>query len=543
MNYLHHPNLLVQFWASLNTEFDKILDSFVRGDGWLFQDMGVCAKRANVGSIYRCASTSVHSPSNGKPERRDHFFRVNFIILDAAKTQWLAPWRKYVVDPSKGVMPPFFKRQVGGFFLLYMFYSTLPSSGRWTKNPRICMDPRDLIAMHVFIATLKRLPKSDAQLKELTKQFVVLYNDLVNSEAFEFSAFNDYFVTTNASTRKLLAAKFCEFTQHIYTLKDLRDQLHYITYQQSPKVFQSLIAYGRQLTKVQQLKSNEKQRDEKANNEKDKTFHPVNEPWTLEQIQELEKETDIGKLAHNIPSILKSLDFGPILTRKRLTGLADNLLDKELDNCVSVYKTHQKLKEINKRRNAAVKKHRTDDCVPDKELYQNVWKLYMAGDLDWINGVTSKSNSKVPDVAKSDVVGNLNDNKSAGDVVDVDLDDDDEEGWETGDDEDDDNDEEVLSQFGNKLQLNKLEQGKKTCSPLKSDVQRSADTLFSMPTIDFPDLSSANKGIKTAMQSDNAPKKLPTVAVASPSASRLTEVKIAVKTRSGRVVKKKKMED
>ncbi|CAL8119346.1 unnamed protein product [Orchesella dallaii] len=90
MNYLHHPNLLVQFWASLNTEFDKILDSFVIGDGWLFQDMGICAERANVGSIYRCSATSVHSPTNGKPERRDHFMRVNCglcVILDAGKTQ------------------------------------------------------------------------------------------------------------------------------------------------------------------------------------------------------------------------------------------------------------------------------------------------------------------------------------------------------------------------------------------------------------------------------------------------------------------------
>lgn len=53
MNYLNHPNLLVQFWASLNTEFDKILDSFVRSDGWLFQDLGVAAKKGNIGAIYR----------------------------------------------------------------------------------------------------------------------------------------------------------------------------------------------------------------------------------------------------------------------------------------------------------------------------------------------------------------------------------------------------------------------------------------------------------------------------------------------------------
>ncbi|CAL8134007.1 unnamed protein product [Orchesella dallaii] len=217
--------------------------------------MGICAKRANVGSIYRCSATSVHSPTNGKPERRDHFMRVNFVILDAAKTQWLAPWRKYVVDPSKGVIPPFLKRQVGGFFLLYMFYSTLPPAGRWTKNPRISMDPRDLMAMHVFIATLKLLPKSDSQLKELTKQFVVLHNDLVNLEAFEFCTFNDSLVSTNASIRELLSAKFCKITQIVYSLKDLRDQLHYITYQQSPKVFQSLVACGRSMTLVNKLKS------------------------------------------------------------------------------------------------------------------------------------------------------------------------------------------------------------------------------------------------------------------------------------------------
>lgn len=53
MNYLHHPNLLVHFWAAVNSEFDKILDGFVRGDGWLFQDLGNIARKANIGDIHR----------------------------------------------------------------------------------------------------------------------------------------------------------------------------------------------------------------------------------------------------------------------------------------------------------------------------------------------------------------------------------------------------------------------------------------------------------------------------------------------------------
>lgn len=54
------------------------------------------------------------------------------------------------------------------------------------------MDPRDIIALHVFTTTLQRLPKkTDPQLRELARQVVALYNDLVISEAFEFGAVND----------------------------------------------------------------------------------------------------------------------------------------------------------------------------------------------------------------------------------------------------------------------------------------------------------------------------------------------------------------
>ncbi|ODM95874.1 hypothetical protein Ocin01_10798 [Orchesella cincta] len=531
MNYFHHPNLLVQFWASLNTEFDKILDSFVKGDGWLFQDLGVCAKKANIGSIYRCASTSVHNPTHGKSERRDHFIRVSFAILDAAKTQWLAPWRKYVVDPSKGVIPPFFKRQVGGFYLLYMLHSTLPSAGRCTKNPRISMDSLDLIAMHVFITTLRRLPKSDAQFKELTKQFVVLYNDLISSEAFEFCIVNDSFATTNASTRKLLAAKFCTFTKHIYTLKDVRDQLQYITYHESPKVFQSLVAYGRQLTQVQQQMN----QSGTCTTDKENVFHSVNEPWTVEQIQELEKETDVGKIAHSIPTILKSLDVGPILSRRRLTGIDDNLLDKELDNCAAVYKTHRKLREMNQQRNEAAKQHRTGGCFVEKELHKRVWKYYVAGDFDWVNQVVSQENNQVHDEDESEITIKPDDagGQSEGNAMDVDSPDDDEdEGWET-EDEDKGNQDEVLSQFGKKLKLNQPEYEKKKESPLKSNPQQCSGTS-SMPTILFPDLSCANERFDAAIKLKSSPTKVPSV-----SSTNQAKVDEAVKTRSGRVVKKK----
>ncbi|CAL8105352.1 unnamed protein product [Orchesella dallaii] len=200
-------------------------------------------------------------------------------------------------------------------------------------------------------------------------------------------------------------------------------------------------------------------------------FHPVNEPWTLEQIQELEKGTDIGKIAHNIPSILKSLDFGSILTRKLLTGLSENLLDKELDNCVSVYKTHQKLKEVNQPRNDAARVQRTGGVAPPKTLEQSVCTLYMTGNLDCIKDVISKEDGKAP--------GNAEPNSQGMQYESNDVDDDDKEGWETEDDEDNDNEDAViLSQFGNKLHLNKPEEEKKISCPVKSDPQRSGNTLL-----------------------------------------------------------------
>lgn len=135
---------------------------------------------------------TVVNGKQGREERLDHFLRVNFVILDAAKTQWLLPWRTYVIDPKNGVIPPFLKRQVGGFFLLYMLYVNQPLPSRLHRKQKILMDPKDIIALHVFTTTLQRLPKkTDPELRELARQVVVLYNDLVTSNAFEFGAVND----------------------------------------------------------------------------------------------------------------------------------------------------------------------------------------------------------------------------------------------------------------------------------------------------------------------------------------------------------------
>lgn len=147
-----------------------------------------------VGDSIYCLIFSIGTVVNGiqgKEERVDHFIRVNFVILDVAKSQWLAPWRNYVVDPTKGFVPPFLKRQVGGFFLLYMLYISQPLPNRCKKRQRIVMDSKDLISMHVFNNTIRRLPKSNDQFKELTRQIVILFNDLVSSGSFEFAVTND----------------------------------------------------------------------------------------------------------------------------------------------------------------------------------------------------------------------------------------------------------------------------------------------------------------------------------------------------------------
>lgn len=137
------------------------------------------------------------------------------------------------------------------------------------------------------------------------------------------------------------------FTKTIYTVKDLRDQLYYITHQESKKMFKALVAYGRSLPEEKQRspstqdktgESTKSRGKSKAAPSKDKSegFHPTDKQWSVEEIISLENENDVGKLAHNVTCILNSLNLEPAFTRERLTGNSDSLLDKELDNFVSV---------------------------------------------------------------------------------------------------------------------------------------------------------------------------------------------------------------
>lgn len=125
----------------------------------------------------------------------------------------------------------------------------------------------------------------------------------------------------------------------VFVLKDLRDQLYYVTYHESTNVFRSLVAYGKYLPQKKQKKSPPKKykNDTRTNRtESEGDFPRDKKKWSLEEIHALENEKDIGKIAHSVASILKSLDFGPILTRERVTGISENLLDKEMDHCIKV---------------------------------------------------------------------------------------------------------------------------------------------------------------------------------------------------------------
>lgn len=83
------------------------------------------------------------------------------------------------------------------------------------------------------------------------------------------------------------------------------------------------------------VKNSNSEGDDKKTDDKTEDFHH-SKSWTVEEIKALENENDLGKIAHNIPSILKSLDFGPILTRNRLLGVSNVYLDREVNHCAHV---------------------------------------------------------------------------------------------------------------------------------------------------------------------------------------------------------------
>lgn len=136
-------------------------------------------------------------------------------------------------------------------------------------------------------------------------------------------------VTPCHSIRQLLANKLCDLTKLIYPLKDIRDQLQYITHHESSKVFASLVAYGKFLPR----KAAPQQRTKKAKPIEKKTSKKV---WTLEDIKALENEKDLGNLADGVVGALKSLDIDTVLNRRRVLGTDENLLDKELNYITKV---------------------------------------------------------------------------------------------------------------------------------------------------------------------------------------------------------------
>lgn len=123
--------------------------------------------RSLLTDIMSCPFSAYTRKGNAQ-QKEGHFRLVFSMLLDNAKFQWLAPWKRRNTSGLSICM----KRQVGGFFLLYylLFKQPEPPEGILSsEKQKLAIDPDDSRAMRFFLNDLEKLD-DEGKGKQLKKE-------------------------------------------------------------------------------------------------------------------------------------------------------------------------------------------------------------------------------------------------------------------------------------------------------------------------------------------------------------------------------------
>jgi len=219
LNFSKHSQLIPWFSAATILHFQNVLEHYIVGDGWLYVDFVKVAKSAGLDKVFHCMVTPIGEYS----AQVAHYELALASILDAAKIQLFAPWKKYM---TFGVTTCI-KRQVGGIFLIYYIFKEMPRppDSKVVRQPKLMMDYVDVIALRMFMRDISKLP-NDGNGLTIKNQVLHVYLQLRKDESLEFNLNPILSSSENHHAKRENLSKRGELI-HFGALKDLRDQLLY----------------------------------------------------------------------------------------------------------------------------------------------------------------------------------------------------------------------------------------------------------------------------------------------------------------------------
>jgi hypothetical protein len=223
INFDRHPRLIQWFSAATILHFQKVVEAYVVGDGWLYNDFKRAGKERDVDQIFRCMVTTVGTYE----QKLAHFQIALSTVLDAAKIQLLAPWKKRMTFGLTTCM----KRQVGGLFLIHYLFTEMskPLNFNVTRQPKVLLDPDDVVTFRLFMRDVVKLP-NDGLGWSVKAQVTHVYFQLRKNGRLEFCLYPAY---ASAEPHHLSKEDLKRRTElnHFGVMKDLRDQVLYLAYQ------------------------------------------------------------------------------------------------------------------------------------------------------------------------------------------------------------------------------------------------------------------------------------------------------------------------